>query len=117
MVSGSAPLTGRPESLSLYVGQTMLAHLPAATPTDHWTIVDIPLGDLGAALTDGPDSVGHAGKSSAGRVVCFVLRCEERLAVRGLPPRFLPRVFIPDRYLRNGDFRALGIKVAAIRVE
>ncbi|MEI7635208.1 MAG: hypothetical protein WCK47_13120 [bacterium] len=96
MVSGPALLTGRPVPLSLYAPGRLLCHLPAAAPSDFWTIAEMTLKTLELAEDNAPAQ--------------FTIRCETFPGTRALSAPF-----VPDRYLRNSDFRRLGIMVAAIR--
>jgi hypothetical protein len=98
MVSGPSALTGRPVPLSLYAAGHRVAHLPAAASADAWTIVDLPLAE---AASPGP---------------IFMLRVEVLAGDESPAQRGTAQVFVPDLYLRNGDFRELGIMVASIRV-
>ena len=95
LVSGPALLTGRPVPLTLYAGDACLGCIADAAASDTWTIARFALDNLAPP----PD----------GREIGFSIRPEEPGAVGG------PALFVPDRYLHNGDFRPLGIMVAAIR--
>lgn len=94
MVAGTSALTGKPSSFSLLVNGSRLAHFKDAARTDFWGIVE-------AAL---PPAV-------CSNEVVFTILNEEHVA-----DEFSPRFFVPDQYLGNGDLRAMGVMVAAIRI-
>lgn len=102
LVSGPAALTGRPAPLSLCAGTTLLAHLPAAAPTDFWTVITVNL-----TATDRPHSE-YGGDSYQE----FTIRSEERCP----DGAFESRTITFDRYTGNGDHRPLGLMVGGIRV-
>jgi len=96
MVSGPALLTGRTVPLSLYASGRLVCHLDCAASSDFWTIARMSL-----------ETLAHDGRNAP---VTFTLKCEQS-------PREAHNsvTFVPDHCLHNGDFRRLGIMVAAIR--
>lgn len=93
MISSASALTARPAAFSVLSTGTRIGHYCAPHVSDLWTIAEVPLG------------------SPLPRDATLTIR-SERLESDGC---YSPDVFIPDRHLHNGDHRAMGVMVAAIR--
>lgn len=92
MLAGPTALTGLAVGLTVSANQKLLGHLPDVVPGEFWSTVDIPA----------PKSEG---------IYTVEIRAENWYD--GYQPQ--RQTFTFDHYLGNGDFREMGLMIAAAR--
>lgn len=97
MVAGAFGAVKQPLAFSVYCGSALLQHFDDLLNSDLWTIAEVALPEFPARHSES---------------VSFNLICERRTSAG----TFEPYSYVPHRHLQNGDYRQLGIMVAAIRV-